>query len=54
MAYGVPYKPPEVVGEVSTEEYDKLGLTREQLLQMFEKMLRIRKFEEAVERLFLV
>jgi len=54
VAYGVPYKPPEVVGEVSTEEYDKLGLTREQLLQMFEKMLRIRKFEEAVERLFLV
>jgi TPP-dependent pyruvate/acetoin dehydrogenase alpha subunit len=54
LIHGVKYQPPEVINEVSVEEYAKLGLTREQLLQMFEKMLRIRRFEEAVEGLFLV
>jgi len=54
LIHGTKYQPPEVINEVPVEEYAKLGLTREQLLQMFEKMLRIRRFEEAVERLFLV
>jgi TPP-dependent pyruvate/acetoin dehydrogenase alpha subunit len=54
LIHGVKYQPPEVIDEVPVEEYTKLGLTCEQLLQMFEKMLRIRRFEEAVERLFLV
>jgi len=54
LIHGAKYQPPEVINEVPIDEYAKLGLTREQLLQMFKKMLRIRRFEEAVERLFLI
>mgnify|MGYP000306504042 CR=1 FL=1 len=48
------YTPPEVIAEVSIDDYGKLGLGDKQLLEMFEKMLRIRRFEEMVERLYLV
>jgi len=48
------YVPPEIVSEIPVERYQALGLSREQLVEMFEKMLRIRRFEEMVERLYLV
>jgi len=48
------YAPPEIVEEIPMERYRELGLSPERLLEMLEKMLRIRRFEEMVERLYLV
>ena len=44
----------EVVKEVPTDRYHELGLTDEKLRWMLRKMLEARRFEEMVERLFLV
>jgi len=48
------YVPPEVVHEVPVEKYGELKLRDDKLLEMFEKMLRIRRFEEMIEKLYLV
>jgi TPP-dependent pyruvate/acetoin dehydrogenase alpha subunit len=44
----------KIVDEFPIERYRELGLDDSDLLRMFEVMLRIRRFEEAVERLFIV
>jgi len=44
----------KIVNEFPTEKFIELGLNDSDLLRMFEIMLRIRRFEEAVERLFIV
>lgn len=43
-----------MIGETSIEEYKKMRLTKDELLDMLRRMLEIRRFEERVERLFLV
>lgn len=42
------------IKEVPEKEFEHHGLTREKLLQMLQKMLLLRRFEEKVEELFLV
>ena len=44
----------EVVEEIPVDRYRELGLTDEKLRWMLRKMLEARRFEEMVERLFLV
>ena len=44
----------EVVKEIPAERYSELGLSDDMLRKMLRKMLEIRRFEEMVERLFLV
>ncbi|MEM2261382.1 MAG: thiamine pyrophosphate-dependent enzyme, partial [Ignisphaera sp.] len=43
-----------VVGETSVDEYCDVGLTPREMVDMLKQMLEIRRFEERVERLFLV
>lgn len=45
---------PDIIYEIDVDKYLELGLTNELLIDFFVKMLRIRRFEEMVERLFLV
>jgi len=43
-----------VIEEASIDEYKTVGLTPREMIDMFRQMLEIRRFEERVERLFLV
>ncbi|MHC1627984.1 MAG: hypothetical protein ACXQTI_04030, partial [Candidatus Nezhaarchaeales archaeon] len=44
----------EIVHEIPVEQYKDLSLKEEDLRMMLRKMLEARRFEEMVERLFLV
>jgi pyruvate dehydrogenase E1 component alpha subunit len=43
-----------IIEQVDAERYSELGLSQEQVVGLWKKMMLIRRFEEKVEELFLV